>query len=250
MTGGDSNLPRAFSLDISVNQGTIDTLESHDPCFWVHPGTIVISGGSVIDENTPVAPGDDPGACGELGDSCITIEMGSLYDPCDPTYKDPPASSGPLLSFRVSDKNGTIVTIAGNSARGNVVLENTEEASVNYSSCQLISECYTGPDYGEWVGLNKPTQWCNIRQCYGDADTFENKVGKGWYWVGYEDINIMLAGFGTAYNNDPAVHTWIAADFDHLLNKVGKGWYRVGYEDVTILVGNFGSGGIPTDCLD
>ena len=66
---GDTNLPRAFALEITVD-GTNTVISSpydiHSE-FYVYPGSIVISGGEVTDYGTPVA---------DSSPNSMTIEMG------------------------------------------------------------------------------------------------------------------------------------------------------------------------------
>jgi len=252
MDGGDANLPRAFGLDISVDSGaTIDDLTDTDPCFWVYPGTIVISGGDVNDYGTPVAPNDAPGAQGDLGTGAITIEMGSLYAAEDPNHTDPPASSGVLFRIEVSAECN--VTIAGNSARGNVVLESTDEADVNYSGCLIASsECYTGPDYTEWVTVGKPDSWCYPKQCHGDATGGPEQYGRNnWVAVGLADFQVLAGGYNDNSYVDPATDPWIAADFTHNAEQYGRNnWVRVGLADFQILAGYYNDPctTVPGDC--
>jgi len=165
--GDDGNMPRAFGLDITVNAGVIASLVSHNASFWVHPGIIVITNGNVTNEGGPVAPAADPGALGGLGTSGMTIEMGSLYDPCDPCHPDPPANNGELLRFRVS--TDCTVTVAGNPARGNVVAESTAEAVTNLpTDCNVLvtpPDCFPSggawqAQYDAWVIRGKPSCWC------------------------------------------------------------------------------------------
>jgi hypothetical protein len=247
----DANLPRAFGLDIQLDNGMligdiVSGSESED--YWVYPGTIVITDGSVSDAGTPMAPSDDPGACGGSGESCMTVEMGSLYnDPCDPVHQDPPALSGVLFRFIVYGEANCIATISGNSARGNVVLEDTEPAGdVTYGTCAIFLDCYTGPDAAEWVTVGRPDSWCNPRQCHGDADGLLHTVkGLADHWVGAPDLTALAAGWRQEYSGSPDTDgpdpdalpdTWIAADFAHDLNTV-KGYpdHRVGSPDLTIM---------------
>jgi len=227
----DSNVPRAFGLDISVDSGaTIDSISYTDPCFWVYPGTIDISGGVVNDYGTPVAPNEAPGAQGDLGTGAITIEMGSLYAPEDPNHTDQPAGSGVLLTIVVSaDCN---VTVSGNAARGNVVLEDTEAAVTNLpTECNVVlaePECLVddgGTEYDNWVYWDRPDCWCYQRQCRGDIDGLQ----LGPLWVSGNDLII----FKTALNKPelliPAGGE--CADLDHL--KLGPLW--VSGNDLTIL---------------
>jgi len=113
----------------------------------------------------------------------------------------------------------------------------------------LCFGCPSGPDRAEWANLGKPQSWLNPRQCHGDANGQKDKVGKCMYWVGWGDINVLLAGFARAYRN-PQEDPWIAADFDHTPDKVGKCSSRVGFDDVNVLLAYFAKGDdqVPADC--
>jgi hypothetical protein len=247
----DANRPRAFGLDIQLDNGMligsiVSGSESED--YWVYPGTIVIDNGVITDDGTPMAPSTAPGALGGSGTSGMTIEMGSLYnDPCDPVHQDPPTSPGVLFRFMFHGSTDCNVIISANSARGGVVLENGEQASTNLPiTCPGPRPCYTGPDYIEWISVGMPTFWCNPRQCHGDADGLQHTV-KGLinHWVGAPDLAILATGWRQVYSGSPSVDgpdpdalpdTWIAADFAHDLNTVkGIPNHRVGSPDLTIL---------------
>jgi len=270
----ETELPRAFALDITISAGTIDALVDHNGMFWVHPGSIVIDGNSVSQEGTPIAvqDGNYPGREeGGLGTDGITIEMGSLYDPCDATYQDPPPASGTLLTFSVTAD--CTVTIAGNAARGGVVLEDPDaDPTVTYSTCAIITECYTGPDYDDWVAIGKPSCWCNPRQCYGDAaDDLAGDPKNGYWYVGATDLSILQnawkvkepataptpSGPGIASITDGE-----CADIAHdLAGDPKNGYWFVGATDLSILTTYWkvkepataptpSGPGIPSDCLD
>jgi hypothetical protein len=268
----DANRPRAFGLDITLDHGaTIGDIVSGSASdyYWVYPGTIVISGGSVTEQGTPMAPGDAEGAKGGSGTEGMTIEMGSLYSDQDPEHDEEPPLSDTLFKFTVSgDCN---VMIGGNSARGNVVLEDTEPAlDVNYSSCNvdIDDECFpsTHTDYSEWLTVGSPDSWCYPHQCYGDTDNVESEYGvqpppplppiKSWVTV--EDLQTLLIGYKQTYGGDPLVDTWIAADFDHAWREYGVQpppplppiGARVTVEDLQILLANYKQSGVPGDCLD
>jgi hypothetical protein len=186
----DGNLPRAFGLNITVDSNeVISAITAVNDKFWVYPGTIQIVGGVIIDQGDPVAPQDSnhPGReLGGIGTGGMTIEMGSLYDPCDPCHPTGPALSGELLRFTISPgtKPDANVTITGNAARGNVVLENTEEAATSYTGCVVNFDCFyegmvdgcghvvTAAEVAIWAGLtpSKPACWCYPCHCRGDAD--------------------------------------------------------------------------------
>jgi hypothetical protein len=215
----DANLPRAFGLDITVDSGaTIGTIVSGSTSsyFWVYPGTIDINDitGDIDNPGTPVAPSDDPCALGGLGTSGMTIEMGSLYDPCDAQHPTGPSTTENLLKFTVSSDCN--ITIAGNSARGNVVLENTDEADATYTGCAFVGDCFpsSDPKYGQWVTQHKPKSWCCDAQWLGDA------TGDGKCNV--LDLYAVKRAYGTTFATGP----WgtgngaynCAADFNHTGN--------------------------------
>jgi hypothetical protein len=241
----EANLPRAFGLDITVDNGaTIDSLEDYDDTnFWVYPGNIVIDGNSVTEPNEPIAKFQVAGREEEGVDtSGITIEMGSLYnDPCDPEHQSPPPLSGMLVKFRVSgDCN---VAIAANAARGGVVLENPDiAADANFGGCQVVAEveCFDSghADYAEWVTVGRPTSWCYKYQCLGNASGEEQGDPKtGYYRVGNPDLNILLDGWQKEYLGDPEAQPWIAANISRELQGDPKtGYYRVGNADLNIML--------------
>jgi hypothetical protein len=128
-------------------------------------------------------------------------------------------------------------------------------------------ECYTGPDYSEWVAVGKPTCWCNVRQCHGDADGIQHtEKGKVPFWVGVPDLQTLITGWKQDYSGDPSLDgpdpdalpdTWICADFDHIAH-TQKGIpyaFRVGVPDLQILIFYWKAPNPPnitappTDCL-
>jgi hypothetical protein len=266
----DANRPRGFGLNITVDSGeTITAITSVSSDYWVYPGTIKISDGEIIDEGDPVAPQDSnfPGReLGGLDTNGMTIEMGSLHDPCDEEHPNPPPTSGELLRFRISLGQGEDcnVAIEGNAARGNVVLENTEEAGVSYTGCYVeIPECFPAdhPDYDEWVAVGKPSCWCFPRQCHGDADGIKEGGGKvEYHYVGTPDLDILADAWQIAEpkSGGPGLTgNQICADFDHAEHGGGKvEYHRVGTPDLDILAANWqiaepesGGPGIDPNCL-
>ena len=148
---GDANLPRAFALEIEVNGVNTVLSEPYDVHseFYVYPGSIVISSGQVTDYGTPVADSDS---------NSMILEMGSLYASNDPCHTSPPPGSGTLFKFTIDSNDCTVkVSLAGNAARGNVVMEDPDIT-------------YYDTDYVTYVGchnVNVPTcvKDCS---CYGD----------------------------------------------------------------------------------
>ena len=140
----DSNtsgpLPRAFALDVTVDTGhIIQSLSNLSLDYWVYPGSIDINdAGEVNDVGTPVADPCDlptdtqPG----LGNSGITLEMGSLYvgsanapDPC-----------ALLLKVMVDEGNDCNLCLAGNVGRGKAVLEGAAQAQTNMPFCIRVED--------------------------------------------------------------------------------------------------------------
>jgi len=257
----DFNLPRAFALDITVDSGAIITdVTGLSGDYWVYPGSIDINtaDGSVNDVGAAVCSNSYPGTLDGIGTNGVTIEMGSLYVGAG----NAPSLPGVVCKLIV-DKNCT-ATIVENTIRAGVVMETpSEDPTVTQSGGAISLDCYTGPDYAEWVVVGKPDSWCNVRQCHGDADGIENEYGApdpftGEYnkaWVSTEDIGFIIAGFRKTYTGSEA---WIAADFDHTNNEYGApdpftGEYnkaRVSTEDISELISYFRSSSVPTDCLD
>jgi hypothetical protein len=257
MDDTDSNLPRAFALEISLdNDANMGPVTYVNPEFYVYPGSIVITGGVVTNYGTPVAESDI---------SSMTIEMGSLYAAEDPCHTSPPAENGTLLKFMVQNDKDCNVSLAQNAIRGGVVMEDTtQEFSPSYVTlvgCQVDSsgcsgECFPSghADYQAWLDRSSPPSWCNPRQCHGDADGLQETRGKNDFWVGYPDLDLFLAGFPitTTTYVDEATHPWIAADFDHDTETRGKNKFYIGYPDLDIFLASFPipGEGIATDCLD
>jgi len=102
-------------------------------------------------------------------------------------------------------------------------------------------------DYTQWSTVGKPASWCNVRQCYGEANGATEVFGKGSVWVGMEDLNILLGGFRKAYV-DPLTTPWISADASRSAEVFGKGTVRVGMDDLNILLANFRKATVGTDC--
>ena len=105
----DGTLPRAFAVDITVDDGNIVACEPPmiGPCtttergYGIFPGTIDIDAlGNVTDYGSPVAPQSDLPADTQagLGTNGITIERGSLY-----VDGNAPPVSGLLCTLRVSE---------------------------------------------------------------------------------------------------------------------------------------------------
>ncbi|MHC4325440.1 MAG: hypothetical protein ACYSUX_14340, partial [Planctomycetota bacterium] len=198
-----TELARAFALDITVDAGVIDAISDFavgddNNGYGIFPAnfsrhiTVDPATGEVIDwaveGYTPVAAADDPGALGGLGTNGITIEMGSLYD------TKAPALEGRLCVITCSEP--CKVTVVTNATRGNVVLEDVTEATVDLAGATDIpiggDGGYTGPHPNEWESVGSPECWVasvNARQCKGDADGTSQGLQK--YWVSTNDLDVL-----------------------------------------------------------
>jgi len=159
MSALDANLPRAFGLDITLdNDAKIVSVSDLNPSFWVHPGSIDVNTNvtpAVVDSNgTAILDTDEYPQAGDLAgldSNGMTIEMGSLYEKgVDPNT----ASSGVLFTFIVDA--ACHVTIAGNTALGKVVLENAKEDNTDYGTgCTVVFGCPTCPGDYNADGIKK-----------------------------------------------------------------------------------------------
>jgi hypothetical protein len=212
---GGGTLPRAFALDVSLSGGaTINSGPSSiNSEFYIYPGSISISGGSVTGWGTPVAAGG-------VGNSTMTVELGSLYASNDTDHLTAPPNAANLLSFGVSGT--TTITITENSARGGVVMEDGSANGLGSPVCT----CSTGPGdclkssdpgYAKWsTTYGKPSCWCYKKQCNGDADG----VSTFFKPVMLSDLNTLKASYNksealavaSSYGAIPG----ICADFDHV----------------------------------
>jgi hypothetical protein len=210
-TTTDGDLPRGVALKVSLSDGVVvDTspwnfpIAVVDPAFntfpdyaYSYPLNYAVGAGH------PLAKANEAGAL-TTDASDFSICMGVL----DQTgaQKAGPASSTNLITLTL--KMGatyayqTTVTITGDTLRGpasgvvgGVMTSNLPQTLVinNGPWCD-----YTGPDWEEADAVGCPASWMGLRQCHGDADNATETIGKGTFWVGYNDINILLAGFKKA----------------------------------------------------
>jgi len=258
-----TELVRAFALDITVDAGTIDAISDFavgddNNGYGIFPAnfsrhiTVDATTGEVsdwaVEGYTPVAAADDPGALGGLGTNGITIEMGSLYD------TKAPALEGRLCVITCSE--ACKVTVTTNATRGNVVLEDASEATVDLAGATDVQiggvGGYTGPQPDEWLAVGNPDCWIasiNARQCNGDADG--TSQGKQKYWVSTNDLDILIAAWNKSFAEIDGQTVGgvplICADFDHLPQ--GKQKYRVSTNDLDILIANWQAADSPApDC--
>jgi hypothetical protein len=258
-----TELARAFALDITADAGTIDAISDFavgddNNGYGIFPAnfsrhiTVDAATGEVsdwaIEGYTPVADANDPGALGGLGTNGITIEMGSVYD------TKAPALEGRLCVITCSE--ACKVTVATNATRGNVVLEDVSEATVDLTAATDVqiggAVSYTGPQPDEWQAVGMPDCWIasiNARQCKGDADGLSQ--GKQKYWVSTNDLDILIGAWNKSFAQIDGQSVGdvplICADSDHLSQ--GKQKYRVSTNDLDILIANWQAADGPApDC--
>ena len=258
-----TELARAFALDITADAGTIDAISDFavgddNNGYGIFPAnfrrhiTVDAVTGEVsdwaIEGYTPVADANDPGALSGLGTNGITIEMGSVYD------TKAPALEGRLCVITCSE--ACKVTVATNATRGNVVLEDVSEATVDLTAATDVqiggTVSYTGPQPDEWQAVGMPDCWItsiNARQCKGDADGLSQ--GKQKYWVSTNDLDILIAAWNKSFAQIDGQSVGdvplICADSDHLSQ--GKQKYRVSTNDLDILIANWQAADGPApDC--
>jgi hypothetical protein len=272
ITSTETNLIRAYGLDIKLTQNTAVPDSDPDPNilevtalnedYWVFPGRIQIDpDGNITDLGSPDAEYADlpSDTLAGLDSNGVTVELASLYYPVGPTSPNKPVQDGALLSVKVS--GSACITVTANVSRAGasgVVMEDPGEVvTVNIDPptlCIVVDEgCFNSghPDYAEWANVvGKPTSWCYKYQCYGDADGINNgNPFTGYSRVRVEDLNILISGWKVEDYVDEETHPWIAADFDRTLNgNPFTGYSRVRVEDLNILVANWkDDSGIPME---
>jgi hypothetical protein len=271
---------RAIALDIEVDGGqTIEAISDYHkgqstettPGFGIFPANfgdyieVDPDTGEVttwdVNEYTPLADPNDPGALGGLGTGGVTIELGALYYPADDSSPNAPDNvvgySGVLCKLEVS---GTcIMSATENAIRGGVVLTDPDVAAdvdLSAASAEIPTDgpCpfSTQSECDEWLAMGSPASWDNPRQCHGDADGAQDGNPKsGYFWVWSSDLSALLAGWKQPYSGDPATDPWISADFTHSEEGNPKsGYFRVWSGDLAILLQYWKQADVPEDCLD
>lgn len=243
---GETELVRAFALDISVDAGTITAVTDFavgddNGGYGIFPANfsryITVDGqtGEVADwgvaEYTPVADANDTGAAGALGSGAITIEMGSLYD------QMAPGTTG--LLCKVATEGAAELSVTPNAVRGGIVLEDASQATMDPdpATIQIGGGCVVPAgqkaDYDAYVAAGAdPECWCNPYQCDGDADGADSGIPFR-YRVFTADLNLLVANWKAKIATaNPC------ADFDHKDSGIPFR-YRVFTADLNILVANW-----------
>lgn len=203
--------------------------------YGIFPGTVQISGTSITDFGTPVAPSTDPGAEGTgLGTKVVIIEMGSLF-----VDANKPPVSGTLGTVE-TDGPCYITITAETDYRGGVVNEDVGGVDLLTSGGEIIGGAVTCRSlltateqalYDRYVTAGKdPTSWCWQYQCYGDADNAQQGTLIK-YRVASDDLALLLS----SWNKRPETGAKPECDFDHkeqgTLIK-----YSVGSDDLALML--------------
>jgi hypothetical protein len=245
----ETELVRAFALDIVATDGNIIDINDYavgdnNGGYGIFPGSFddnitVNTTTGMVDSwvgnpnpYTPVAPAGDPDALGEIPGPAITIEMGSLYDDAAPP------KIGVLCTITV-ETTCTQVCVTGNAIRGNVVLEDVSEATLD-PNC-ISFDCFPSSfsTYLTWVALHKPACWCKPPdgsgyQCDGDADGITSPA-PAKYRIFSGDLALLVAN----WKKKAADATLDAcADIDHKASPA-PAKYQVFSGDLSIVVANW-----------
>ena len=254
---------RAFALDITVEAGTIDEISDYkvgestadSKGYGIFPANfsrfIIVDPdtGEVttwdVNDYTPVADANDPGALGGLGTNGITIEMGAIYYPADDSSPNAPDNTGTLCKIKVSESAN--VSISENAIRGGIVLTDpsvsptvqligcavtVNQAQANGSDADCLPSSFS--TYDDWVALGKPACWCLRYQCDGDADG-QNSGFPFNYRIFTGDLVLIVDNWKKTID-DPTLDP--CADIDHK----DSGFpfrYRVYTTDLAKIVANW-----------
>jgi len=250
---GETELVRAFALDITITSGECTIVDVTDFAvgddnggYGIFPANfsrhITVDGqtGEVADWNaegyTPVADANDTGAAGALGGTAITIEMGSLYD------QVAPGKTGTLCKIAYEGSGTVSATL--NAVRGGIVLENAAQANLDASQCtdvaigEEVCQMPTSEMQADWIAFGKPDCWCTPYHCDGDADTLEQGLLAKKHRVGTNDLQVLIDNWGakgTEAGYNPC------ADVDHKSQGLLAKKHRVGTNDLQVLIDNWGA---------
>ncbi len=160
------------------------------------------------------------------------------------------AAGGLLAKIKLSNFTGSSaqVCIEPDALRGGIVGDSL--GTVSAAGCASIAkyvspECVksTAPFYAAWVQFGKPNCWCYARNCKGDADGKSQSSKSGTWWVGTNDLNVLLSAWqvleppaGPGILSKP---NGICADFARDAQSSKSGTWRVGTNDLNILLANW-----------
>ena len=187
----ETELVRAFALDIEVGGGTIVAVENLNAKYDIHPGSFEYDADEETYAGNLVCDATFPGTLGGIGTAGVTTEQGSLYV----GEANAPTASGQLLKFQVAcgSAEDVVVTVTENAARGGVVLEDPAIAPTVVSNGTIVCEG-SGCD-GDFNGDNK----VNINDITGmisywktNKNPLNNVVNTNPNWNPVYDLNSDL----------------------------------------------------------
>jgi len=158
---------RAFGLEVAVSKGVITDVNELDVGYWVHPGSIVISGNQVTNQGKACVSGS--------GTNQIIIEMASLYAASDPQHPTPPGQTQNLFKSKVigiTRPNYCYVTVTQNAIHGGVVMEDGSTPGITGGTYRLNMYNNTC-----WNDVNCPGQYLGDATCDGSINILDlNKL--------------------------------------------------------------------------
>ena len=245
-----------LGLDIDVQSGgnitaaTVDTATFNIFLDTAHDLEVTAPGSYTYGAGTCIANQDAVGEAAISNSFCISAAALNGEATAG-------ATGSAYVEIIVTFDADSTICVKKNALRGGIILaDGTGEGISNGTAGVVCStvipppvcDCYQWSipgDYEEAVAVGCPDSWCYQYQCRGDADGQNEPIGKGFFAVGFNDIDILLEGFNAPYGGDPLIDPWIAADFDHRAEPIGKGFFRVGFNDINILLQYFNNPVVP-----
>ena len=237
-----------LGLDIAVSGANITAISIDPATFEIYPDAAQAAGaGYTYGAGSPIALIGSAGV-DTLPSASFCISAGMLNGAAT-AGADGAVTVTIDVATDLTAGSSCTVTVTENALRGGIVLTTgaNDAGSGSGTISSVSTVCYTGPDLAQWTLVGEPDSWCAASQCYGDADGATEVIAKKTRTVGYNDIDILVAGFNQIYV-DPVTTPWIAADFDHAAEIIAKKSRRVGYDDIDVLLLYFNQAIVPADC--
>jgi hypothetical protein len=240
---GEANIV-GLGLDVDVTGGTVTAVSVDTADFNIFPDaayTQELGAGYAYGTGTPVADKTAPGEVA-LPQSSFALSLGMLNG------EAVAGADGAASVVITVTWSGDQLDVCENATRGGIVAVDGAALDADCAMLAGDGDCYTGPQFAQWVAVGKPDGWCasvNPRQCLGDTDGLPS--GKNNWWVSTPDLNVLVAAWnkpfseidGQTFNGVPLIN----ADFDHLPS--GKSVWRVSTPDLNILVANWNQNNAP-----
>lgn len=200
-TSTEAERIRAFALDITVSTGVINEIREYkedgystsgSKGYGIYMTAIDLTNPADPCWGDPVAdPAENTHSCGKIPGSCITVELGSLYDGEDNAPVQTEGKLGRLCVSAACD-----VTIALNTDIGGIILEGDPptSAALNPASGGSITEVNCASPPG-------PVCWQNDQFCRGDGGQAgqDGLGGPGDGWCNTDDWPPFRDSFQKTY---------------------------------------------------